>query len=86
MCGNRHPSLELGELRNRQINSETVEGWVHSGSFAGSILAGTLLGYLGDRWLGTRPWLLVVGAVLGAYSGFMRLWTYSKRMEEGRDR
>ncbi len=73
-------------MRSRRITSETVGGWVYSGSFAGSILAGTLLGYLGDRWLDTKPWLLVVGALLGAYSGFMRMWTYSKQMEQGRDR
>lgn len=28
------------------------------------------VGWLMDRWLGTRPWLLVVGTVLGAALGF----------------
>ena len=27
-------------------------------------------GWLLDRWLGTRPWLLVIGIVLGAAAGF----------------
>jgi len=27
-------------------------------------------GWLADRWLGTKPWLLVVGTVLGAIAGF----------------
>lgn len=34
------------------------------------------LGYLLDRWLGTQPWLLVVGIVLGSAVGlfeFIRL-------------
>jgi len=34
------------------------------------------LGYLLDRWLGTEPWLLVVGIVLGSAVGlfeFVRL-------------
>jgi ATP synthase protein I len=28
------------------------------------------LGWLLDRWLGTKPWLLVVGIVLGSIVGF----------------
>jgi len=34
------------------------------------------VGWLLDRWLGTKPWLLVVGLVLGAAAGlyeFIRL-------------
>jgi ATP synthase protein I len=27
-------------------------------------------GWLADRWLGTSPWLMVVGLVLGAIAGF----------------
>jgi ATP synthase protein I len=28
------------------------------------------IGWLLDRWLGTAPWLLVAGLVLGAITGF----------------
>lgn len=28
------------------------------------------IGWLLDRWLGTKPWLLVAGIVLGAVAGF----------------
>jgi ATP synthase protein I len=28
------------------------------------------IGWLLDRWLGTKPWLLVIGIVLGAAVGF----------------
>jgi ATP synthase protein I len=30
----------------------------------------TGVGWLLDRWLGTKPWLLVIGIVLGAVVGF----------------
>lgn len=68
----------------QQSDSETaasVGGWSEAGSFVGSILAGTLLGYLGDRWLGTEPWLVVAGILLGSYAGFMRLWKQSEFMD-----
>ena len=28
------------------------------------------IGWVLDRWLGTKPWLLVVGIVVGAAAGF----------------
>jgi ATP synthase protein I len=47
---------------------------MRGGSFLNSVLAGTLVGYLLDMWLGTEPWLVVTGIVLGSYSGFLRIW------------
>ncbi len=35
---------------------------------------GAGLGYGLDRWLGTGPWLLVVGVVLGAVAGFLAVY------------
>ena len=35
-----------------------------------SVAAMTGVGWLLDRWLGTKPWLMVVGRVLGATVGF----------------
>lgn len=65
---------------HRDVTSAFSEGWIGGGSFLGSVLSGTLLGLLLDRWLGTDPWFVVVGIVVGSYSGFMRVWHYSKRM------
>jgi ATP synthase protein I len=35
-----------------------------------SVVAFCGVGWLADRWLGTKPWLLVLGIVLGAIVGF----------------
>ena len=54
------------------------------------LLAATLtwtgLGYLADRWLGTTPWLLAIGAVVGNAAGIYLVWLRSARMEGGSDR
>ena len=34
-------------------------------AFVGTVLAGFFLGRLIDRWLGSEPWVQVVGAVVG---------------------
>lgn len=39
-----------------------------------AVLMGTFGGYLLDRWLGTRPWFMLVGFVLGAAAGFKNIF------------
>jgi ATP synthase protein I len=38
--------------------------------FAAAIVVGIAAGYWLDRWLGTSPWLLVGGLLLGVVVGF----------------
>jgi ATP synthase protein I len=70
------------ETKHQQVGRALDEGWLRGGSLFGSLLAGTLLGYFADKWLGTEPWLVIVGIVLGSYAGFMKLWHYSKQMDD----
>ena len=79
------PDTPRASEASPSIGASWIGGWVAGGSFFGSIISGTLLGYLADRWLGTDPWLVIIGIVLGSYSGFMRMWQLSKQMEAGPD-
>ena len=45
-----------------------------------SVAAMTGIGWLFDRWLGTEPWLLVVGLVLGAAVGFYEFIRLTSRL------
>jgi ATP synthase protein I len=38
-----------------------------------SIIVGLLFGYLLDKWLGTRPWMILIFFFLGAASGLISL-------------
>ena len=71
---------------HEQVTQAVNDGWIAGGSFFASILSGFLVGYFADQWLGTEPWLVILGSVVGAYSGFLRLWHYAKREEERRGR
>jgi ATP synthase protein I len=51
---------------------------------AACVLIGTLVGYWADKWLGTRPWILIIGFVFGAAAGFRNLYRFIS--EEDRNR
>lgn len=60
-------------------------GLDHSGvmgmELMSAILLWTGIGWLADRWLGTGPWLLVVGGLIGNSAGIYLIWLRSARME-----
>jgi F0F1-type ATP synthase assembly protein I len=39
------------------------------------------IGWLVDRWLGTAPWFLAIGALLGNAAGIYLVWLRGKRMD-----
>lgn len=45
------------------------------------VVAGTFIGLLADRWLGTKPWLLIVGFVLGCGAAFMNVYRVAQAEE-----
>jgi ATP synthase protein I len=49
-----------------------------------SIIVGLVLGYFLDRWLGTRPWLLLTFTVLGIVSGLLSLFRALKKYDRDR--
>lgn len=57
--------------QNVNSKSSLVYGAVLSLAF--SIVSGVVVGWVLDRWLGTSPWLIVAGIVLGSVAGFMHL-------------
>ena len=53
-------------------------GWEdYLAEFLAALLVWGGIGYLLDRWLGTEPWLLIAGLVLGNGLGIYLLWLRS---------
>jgi len=50
-----------------------------------SVLIGTLGGYGLDRLLNTKPWLLIVGFILGSAAGFRSLFRLLNKEQEKKD-
>ena len=50
-----------------------------------STVIGLAGGYYLDRWLGTSPWLTLIGLLFGIAAGFVNLFRAVKRAEKNVD-
>lgn len=46
------------------------------------LLVGLGVGYAIDRWLGTRPWMMLVFMILGLAAGILNVMRVSRQMDE----
>ena len=65
-----------------EINRKTGLAYAAAFSLFAAVVSGIVLGWLLDRWLGTQPWLLVAGLVLGAAAGFYQFIRATSRLSE----
>ncbi len=47
-----------------------------------AIVIGLGLGYAADRWLGTKPWLTLVGLGFGIAAGFLNVFRTVKALDQ----
>ncbi len=58
----------------------------HGLTWAVSTLLFLWLGTKADSWLGTEPWLALLGAFLGAGAGFYHMYHHLVEVPRGRER
>ena len=65
-----------------QSETNRKSGLAYAAAFSlfAAVVGGLVIGWLLDRWLGTRPWLLVTGIVLGAAAGFYEFIRSSSKL------
>ena len=74
------PDVSLGPRGGRRLNALTFL------SVGIELALSTVIGLLGGRWidgkLGTSPWLMLLGLVLGVTAGFRSLIRTARRARE----
>jgi len=68
------------EEDQQEINRKSGLAYGAAFSLFTSVVAGLIAGWVLDRWLGTRPWLMVSGIVLGAVAGFYQFVRISSKL------
>lgn len=68
----------------RKVSDQTKLGLAMSAgtAVAGSVIGGTLLGYYLDAWLGTGPWLVIVGVIIGTVGAITWLYRLVNRLQQ----
>ena len=60
----------MPEEDKQDTNRRSGIAYAAAFSLFAAVVSGLIVGWLLDRWLGTKPWLLVAGVVLGSAAGF----------------
>jgi ATP synthase protein I len=63
----------LSEEDQQETNRKSGIAYAAAFSLFACVVSGMIIGWLFDRWLGTNPWLMVAGILLGAAAGFYEL-------------
>jgi F0F1-type ATP synthase assembly protein I len=53
--------------------------------FGGAVIGGLIVGYYLDDWLGTEPWLMLLGTFGGLATAVIRILALTKRFQRMRD-
>jgi ATP synthase protein I len=70
------------EFSQRAMWSGLDQASIMSVELMAAILTWAGIGWLVDRWLGTMPWFLAAGALIGNAAGLYLIWLRSAREEE----
>jgi ATP synthase protein I len=70
----------MPEEDKEEINRKSGMAYAAAFSLFAAVVSGMILGWLLDRWLGTRPWLLVAGIILGSVAGFYEFIRSSSKL------
>jgi F0F1-type ATP synthase assembly protein I len=69
----------------RSSNAALWRGLDHAHMMQVELIAALVIwggvGWLVDRWLGSGPWLTILGALVGYAAGFQLIWLRSQRMD-----
>jgi ATP synthase protein I len=91
--GRRNDEDELGRriaeakrANGLDASSATVIGGENKGmavgvEFVGAVLVATFIGWALDKWLGTKPWLMIAMLVLGFATGIYRAMVTSRQID-----
>ncbi len=79
------PKVRMGSNRNNYSSGLGFASKVGV-EMAVSVCIGSYGGHLVDQYLGTEPWLMLLGLILGMAAGFLSIYTAFQAMDDGNDK
>ncbi len=56
------------------------------GMLFGCVLIGCVMGFYADKWLGSAPWFLLAGLILGSVAGVREMLKLLKKMQGNKEK
>lgn len=68
----------------QEKDAENMSNGMRAGAeLVGAIMAGGLIGWGLDSWLGTKPFMLIIFLLLGVCTGFYNVWRTTQNIGSG---
>ena len=70
--------------RNNKIEPKSNIGAAFkvSAELVSAVAVGTIIGFILDNWLGTKPWLMLIFFFVGVIAGIMNVVKSAKKMQK----
>lgn len=59
-----------------------ANAWVMGLHLVSGTVVGLVMGYYLDKWLGTKPWLIIIFLILGIIAGFRNMYREAKKIHD----
>jgi|TARA_B100002052_G_scaffold279364_1_gene286536 ATP synthase protein I len=69
-------------IRKREPNSNIGQAFKLSTELVSAVVVGTIIGFILDKWFGTKPWLIIVFFFVGVIAGIMNVVKSAKKLQK----
>ena len=68
--------------RNKEPSSNIGQAFKLSTELVSAVVVGTIIGFILDKWFGTKPWLIIVFFFVGVIAGIMNVVKSAKKLQK----
>tara|TARA_B100001027_G_scaffold193927_1_gene149483 strand:- start:969 stop:1244 length:276 start_codon:yes stop_codon:yes gene_type:complete len=68
--------------RNSKPASNIGQAFKLSTELVSAVVVGTIIGFILDKWFGTKPWLIIIFFFVGVIAGIMNVIKSAKKLQK----
>ena len=68
--------------KNQEPSSNIGQAFKMSTELVSAVAVGTIIGFILDKWFGTKPWLILIFFFVGVIAGIMNVIKSAKKLQK----
>ena len=68
--------------KEEETKSNIGSAFKMSTDLVSAVVVGTIIGFILDKWFGTKPWLILIFFFVGVIAGIMNVIKSAKKMQQ----